>query len=137
MKKKIALMIAIIVIFAVGAATVYHFRYYFFRTSSAPVKAKENRDFGIESFKSSVDKDGDGIDDQTDILEGARAYIQTSPIYKSKYYKTGYPDDHYGVCTDVVANALVNAGYDLLRQSRRFPHQCAGGACIPAAGGTG
>ena len=113
MKKKIALMIAIIVIFAVGATTVYHFRYYFFRTSSAPVKAKENRDFGIESFKSSVDKDGDGIDDQTDILEGARAYIQTSPIYKSKYYKTGYPDDHYGVCTDVVANALVNAGYDL------------------------
>ena len=33
--------------------------------------------------------------------------------YKSRYYETGYPDDGYGVCTDVVAYALKNAGYDL------------------------
>ena len=34
--------------------------------------------------------------------------------YKSKYYTTGYPDDEYGVCTDVVAFALKDAGYDLM-----------------------
>jgi hypothetical protein len=34
-------------------------------------------------------------------------------VYKSKYYDTGYSNDQYGVCTDVVANALLNAGYDL------------------------
>ena len=32
-----------------------------------------------------------------------------------KYYSTGYPDDQYGVCTDVVANAMRSAGYDLMQ----------------------
>jgi len=68
----------------------------------------------IEQFHSSVDKDGDGIDDQVDILEGTLAYVDTHPKYKSKYYNTGYPDDGYGVCTDVVANAMKAAGYDLM-----------------------
>ena len=58
--------------------------------------------------------DGDGLDDQSDILQGARDYISTNPVYKSKYYSTGYPDDQYGVCTDVVANAMKSAGYDLV-----------------------
>ena len=68
----------------------------------------------ILQFHSSVDKDGDGIDDQTDILQGALAYVSTQPQYKSKYYSTGYPDDGYGVCTDVVAFAMRSAGYDLM-----------------------
>lgn len=78
------------------------------------MEAKENADFGIPDYYSSVDRDGDGIDDQTDILQGARDYIATGPAYKSKYYATGYPDDQYGVCTDVVANAMKAAGYDLM-----------------------
>lgn len=49
---------------------------------------------------------------QNKILEGALKYIATKPKYKSKYYQTGYSNDKYGVCTDVVANALKNAGYD-------------------------
>lgn len=68
----------------------------------------------IERYKSVVDKDGDGIDDQSDILSGALAYIGTEPRYESKYYNTGYPDDNYGVCTDVVAFAMRSAGYDLM-----------------------
>ena len=61
-----------------------------------------------------MDKDNDGIDDQTDILNSTRKYIKTKPKYKSKYYATGYPDDEYGVCTDVVAFSLKDAGYDLM-----------------------
>ena len=64
-------------------------------------------------FKSSVDKDGDGIDDQTDILQSARDYVAKRPKYESRWYDTGYPNDGYGVCTDVVAFALLGAGYDL------------------------
>ncbi|MBR6458562.1 MAG: DUF1287 domain-containing protein [Actinomycetaceae bacterium] len=67
----------------------------------------------IPAYVSSVDKDGDGIDDQSDILQNAKAYIATNPTYQSKYYEGGYPDDEYGVCTDVVAFALRDAGYDL------------------------
>ena len=67
----------------------------------------------ISAFYSTVDADGDGVDDQTDVLDNALAYVETRPKYKSRYYQTGYPDDGYGVCTDVVAFALKNAGYDL------------------------
>lgn len=72
-----------------------------------------NGDFGIVTYKSSVDYDGDGIDDQTDILQGVRNYIATKPKYKSRYYAGGYSTDEYGVCTDVVVNGFLNAGYDL------------------------
>ena len=67
----------------------------------------------VPDFYSTVDADGDGVDDQTDVLNNAQAYVDTHPKYKSCYYQTGYPDDDYGVCTDVVAFALKNAGYDL------------------------
>lgn len=67
----------------------------------------------IPQYISKTDTDGDGIDDQTDILEGAKAYIATKPIYESKYYAGGYPNDGHGVCTDVVAQALLHAGFDL------------------------
>ncbi len=85
-----------------------------YRWNVIPHRAYDSSVFGIETFRSSQDQDGDGIDDQTDILEGARAYTDTKPQYKSRYYEGGYPDDGYGVCTDVVAFALRAAGYDLM-----------------------
>ncbi len=69
--------------------------------------------FGIRTLKSEIDYDHDGIDDYTDILQGARAYIQTDPFYQSAYYEGGYPEDGIGVCTDVIWNAFANAGYCL------------------------
>lgn len=74
-----------------------------------------NDDFGIATYQSPRDADGDGVDDQTDILQSARDYLATQPKYKSIYYAGGYPDDGYGVCTDVIAFALLGAGYDLRR----------------------
>lgn len=85
---------------------------YFF--NYIPHKKYTNSDFDIETYISMIDKDNDGIDDQTDILKSARDYIKTKPKYKSRYYNTGYPTDKYGVCTDVVANALLNSGYDIM-----------------------
>lgn len=79
-----------------------------------PHKKYDGQQFDIEAYKSKKDKDKDGIDDQTDILQSAREYVATNPKYKSKYYESGYPDDEYGVCTDVVAFALKGAGYDLM-----------------------
>lgn len=73
-----------------------------------------NADFNIETYISNIDKDNDGIDDQTDILNNVKQYISTKPKYKSQYYATGYPNDEYGVCTDVVAFGLKSAGYDLM-----------------------
>lgn len=61
----------------------------------------------------SSDADSDGIVDNGDVLAAALAYIQTRPHYESVYYPSGYPDDEHGVCTDVVAIACREAGYDL------------------------
>lgn len=83
------------------------------RLSGVPHEMYDNKDFDIPVYISPNDHDGDGIDDQTDILENVRAYVATKPKYKSKYYATGYPDNEYGVCTDVVAQGLLGAGYDL------------------------
>lgn len=63
----------------------------------------------------SPDVDFDGIPDDEDILAAALSYIGTRPHYKSAYYASGYPDDEFGVCTDVVAIACRDAGYDLQR----------------------
>lgn len=114
MTRKRWMTAAAVLLLVAAAGCLWFCRHYFIGTSSVPVKAKTNADFQIADIKSSVDKDGDGVDDQTDILAGAREYISTNPKYKSQYYNTGYPDDEYGVCTDVVANALRSAGYDLM-----------------------
>lgn len=84
-----------------------------FLSSCGAKKTYDAEHFGIEPYKSAVDKDGDGVDDQTDILESVRAYLETKPEYKSVYYDGGWPTDGYGVCTDVVARGLLGAGYDL------------------------
>ena len=63
-------------------------------------------------IKSDIDYDSDGLDDYTDILNGAKDFINEKPKYKSKYYDGGYPTDEYRVCTDIIWYALKNAGYD-------------------------
>lgn len=68
-------------------------------------------DFGIETIKSNTDFDNDGIDDYTDILQGARIEAENKPTYRSAYYSGGYPPDDEGVCTDVIWRSLKNAGY--------------------------
>lgn len=107
MKKKVVISLLVIsfIIIAIGILYIVNL---------IPHKSYTNKDFNIETYKSKVDKDNDGIDDQTDILENAKKYIATKPKYESKYYATGYPDDEYGVCTDVIGIAMKNAGYDLM-----------------------
>ena len=105
MKKKLLIIIIFICLFII-LYLLYYFNY-------IPHKKYNNNYFNIKTYISNIDKDNDGIDDQTDILDGAKKYISTKPKYKSKYYNTGYPNDGYGVCTDVIAFALKDAGYDL------------------------
>lgn len=105
--KKILLFISIAAVIIIFIYILYHF-------NIIPHKTYTNSDFNIELYTSQTDMDKDKIDDQTDILKNAKAYIKTKPKYKSKYYAGGYPDDGYGVCTDVVAFSLKNAGYDLM-----------------------
>lgn len=107
MKNKTVIIIILLLTILIGTTyALYVYNY-------LPHRKYTNADFNIETYKSSVDLDNDGIDDQTDILNNVRTYIATKPKYKSKYYNTGYPNDNYGVCTDVVVFGLKAAGYDL------------------------
>ena len=100
-------------ILLLASATVFGFylmnRHFHFLTDYK----YSSSDFGIQTYRSGSDADKDGIDDQTDILRNARAYLSTRPQYKSEIYDDGYPDDNNGVCTDVVGIAMRDAGYDL------------------------
>ena len=108
-KRKLMIILSIIFILLISFIV-----YFLYALNIIPHRKYANKDFDIESYISLVDKDNDGIDDQTDIINNTRKYIKTKPKYQSKYYATGYPDDEYGVCTDVVAFSLKDAGYDLM-----------------------
>ena len=107
MKKTTKIILILLTVIIIVVLILYRYNY-------IPHKKYTNDYFNIETYKSKIDKDKDGIDDQTDILNNTKEYIKTKPIYKSKYYETGYSNDEYGVCTDVVGIALKNAGYDLM-----------------------
>ena len=62
---------------------------------------------------SKADMDGDGVDDYTDIVAGARADAEALPTYDDGYYQGGYPPEDKGACTDLVWRAFRQAGYDL------------------------
>lgn len=101
-KKRLVFIIIGIIIILITVLLLYLY-------NSTLHKQYTNADFKIETYVSNIDKDDDGIDDQTDILNNVRNYISKNPKYKSKYYETGYPNDEYGVCTDVVAFGLKDA----------------------------
>lgn len=104
MKKKILLFL-IIIILLVASVLCY---YGLFQGRKYTLS-----DFGINTIKSLVDYNNNGIDDYTDILNGAKIDAMNKPKYKSEYYAGGYPPDNIGVCTDVIWRAFKNAGYSL------------------------
>lgn len=108
MKKKTLIIVTLAIIIAIFISYILYIYNYI------PHKKYSNKDFNIKTYTSRIDKDNDGVDDQTDILNNVKDYIKKQPKYKSKYYDTGYPNDEYGVCTDVVAFGLKGAGYDLM-----------------------
>lgn len=78
-----------------------------------PEKSYSASHFGITTIHSSVDFNGNGIDDYSDLVAGARLDAQNRPKYNGSYYAGGYPPEEIGVCTDVVWRAFRKAGYSL------------------------
>lgn len=115
MRKKFVIIFVFFFVLITIGLTVIVFKY---QDMIVDYNKKENvkivfyaEDFGITTLKSNTDYDNDGIDDYTDILEGARIDAENKPKYKSAYYAGGYPPNDEGVCTDVIWRALKNAGY--------------------------
>lgn len=66
-----------------------------------------------ELLYSGNDADRDGVDDIPDVYQGAVDYVATKPKYKYKEYVGGWPDDKFGIDTDVIDRALLAGGYDM------------------------
>ena len=64
-------------------------------------------------IRSKRDANKNGVSDTDDIILGAREEARRMPVYKSAYYRGGYPPETEGVCTDVIWRAFKHAGYDL------------------------
>ncbi len=103
-KKRFFIFILILVMIALGAL---------YCTGNLPFAWYGPALFGIERSKSPVDYDGDGVDDYTDIMLGAREDARIHPAYDDRYWDTGYPPEDIGVCADVIWRAFRNAGYSL------------------------
>lgn len=106
---KIASVILIIIIGIALTPLIQLADYY----NLIPRFSYSGEDFGIETVYSTVDYNGNGVDDYTDILLGARADAENHPRYDGSYQENGYPPEDIGVCTDVVWRAFRNAGYSL------------------------
>ena len=103
LKKIFIIIVIVFMLFVFGITTFLIYHKY--------KKVYYADDFNIEILKSQTDYDNDGVDDYTDILQGAKIEAKNKPKYKSAYYAGGYPPENEGVCTDVIWRALKNAGY--------------------------
>ena len=108
-KSKLKTIIITVLIISVLGAVIFVLDYF----NLIPKKYYTADDFRIETVKSSADFNGNGADDYTDILLGARKDAQNHPTYDGAYVDGGYPPDHIGVCADVIWRAFKNAGYSL------------------------
>ena len=79
MKRKILIIIISIFVVILYVVTKYYLYPKYKKSYSA-------KDFGIEVIKSQNDTNNNGIDDYTDILNGARMDAKNHPKYKSVYY---------------------------------------------------
>lgn len=74
----------------------------------------------MDSISIKTDYDRDGINDQKDILEGAKIQLKNpaANIFKkgsneTNYYNGGDPPAELAICTDIIARAFKSAGFDL------------------------
>lgn len=97
---------AVLVSLLIGLLAAYYFHL-------LPQRSYTGADFGIETVRSEVDFNDNGVDDYTDLLLGARKDAEAHPKYDPSYWESGWPPEDIGVCADVIWRAFRNAGYDL------------------------
>lgn len=72
------------------------------RYNLLPKKTCTAERFGITPLRGSFDFNGNGTDDYTDFLLGARKDAENHPKYDGSCLDGGFPPDNTGVCTDVI-----------------------------------
>lgn len=109
-----AVVVVAVLVIGMSVAMV-HLRGRFGAGPSSPTTASPatGTSVQVDNIVSPVDFNGNGVDDYSDIVAGARADAEAMPTYDDSYYVGGYPPDDRGACTDLVWRAFRRAGYSL------------------------
>lgn len=115
-KKKFAFLVLTIFVIISLSETINYL--YHIKKEFSPIITEEKEyyklsDFGFAYEKSTTDYNKNGVDDYTDILNGAKKVAKINPKYVSKYYDGGYPPETEGISADLTVWSLKEAGYDL------------------------
>lgn len=113
-KRKIVIISLTVAVLAAGVGAAYYF--IFVKTPTAPKTesaVEASKTVTVKTLYSKNDFNGNGIDDYTDILFGARKDALNMPEYNGDYVVGGYPPDNIGVCSDLCWRAFKSAGYSL------------------------
>lgn len=78
------------------------------------------RAFDMENIGIDTDEDNDGLNDQYEILKGAKKQLSLRSqnifgegVDEPNYYRDGDPPPEYALSTDIVARSFKEAGFDL------------------------
>jgi len=118
-------LIIIIVVLLIVLAVIISIRSFTFKKEYEPNTSVTGqlprfKTFDMENIGVYTDKDRDGINDQHDILLGAKKQLSlgSTNIFaegeeEPNYYSGGDPPLEYALSTDIIARAMAEAGYDL------------------------
>jgi uncharacterized protein YijF (DUF1287 family) len=120
--KHFLIIILVLVIVLAVVISISHFtlrKKYLPPTALAPFLPRF-RIINMEQTGIYSDSDSDGINDQADILSGAKEQLEDPAINifsegvdQSNYYSGGDPPRDFALCTDIIARAFKTAGFDL------------------------
>ena len=118
------LLIIIFVLFIVLAIVISISRFTFKKEYYPPTALSgllpKYRIIDMDNAEITSDADLDGINDQKDIMLGAKSQLAmpavnifSEGVSEPNYYSGGDPPGEFALCTDIVARAFMEAGFDL------------------------
>jgi len=124
-KSTIKILLIIIIILILILAVVFSIYQFTFKKKYLPPTALNDllprfRIIDMDNVGVFTDEDLDGINDQKDILIGAKKQLEkpaknifSEGVNQPNYYSGGDPPEEFALCTDIIARAFKNAGFDL------------------------
>ncbi|MEA2016544.1 MAG: DUF1287 domain-containing protein [Actinomycetota bacterium] len=117
-------LLVIIVILIIIIAVIISVKHFTLKKEYSPQTALANelprfRLIDMDDIGDLGDRDNDGINDQKDIMLGAKKQLEepAGNIYLEEdelnYYKEGDPPEGLALSTDIIARAFMKAGFDL------------------------